>query len=427
MIAGFEELALRCPDTSAKQHILEAMKCYEGGAYRAAIVSAYVAVCFDLIEKLRILSAGGDTAATKEVEHLTNIQTQHERNDPSAIPSLLAFERSLLELFRDKFEFFGIDEFEQLSRLRFDRNRCAHPSFTKSSEPFAPSAELARSHIRGAVEHALSQPPRQGKAALAGLEATINSPYFPTETSEIVIRLRASGLNNSRPSLMRAFVDELTFGYTKPGHGYHKKSIIPQVVAAAIEIDRASALPRAITAAEKLLATTDTHAVRIGAGLVLTLMEVAERIDAATRVTMAKWLVKNEEPSLGGIVRRALKIEWLRPEAEKVIQRLTREELGRMSSKLPAKMLSRAAVLYAESPNWDAANSFAAKVAVPNAADFSEADLELIFDHVNKGRGDLRGSHGFHDFIEALYDSHTLGEASISALLDKHELQDFKR
>ncbi|MBB3917053.1 hypothetical protein [Rhizobium fabae] len=427
MILGFEELALRCSGSSAKQYVLEAMKSYEASAYRAAIVSAYVAICFDLIEKLRLLSAAGDAAATKEVEHLTNLQRQHEGNDPQAIPGLLAFERNLLELFRDKFEFFGVDEFEQLSRLRFDRNRCAHPSFTRSEEPFSPSAELARMHIRNSVEYVLSQPPRQGKAALAGLEATVLSQYFPTEPSEIAIRMKASGLDNSRPSLMRAFIDELTFGYAKPGHGYHKKSFIPFVVKAAIEIDRPIALPRAVKNAQKLLASTDADAIRIGAGLILTLAEVADGVDQATRVTMTRWLGTNQESTIVTIVRRALRIAWLRPEAEKVIQNLTREQIGRASGKIPAEVLSRAALLYAKSSNWDTANSFATKVAVPQAAKFSEADLDLIFDHVNKGLGDLRSSHGFHDFVEALYDNHPLGEVGVSALLDKHELQDFKR
>ncbi|TAX99791.1 hypothetical protein [Rhizobium leguminosarum] len=427
MIAGFEELALRCPESSAKQYILEAMKSYEASAYRAAIVSVYVAICFDLIDKLRLLSAAGDASATKEIEHLTNVQRQHERNDPHAIPGLLAFERNLLELFRDKFEFFGVDEFEQLSRLRFDRNRCAHPSFTRSEEPFSPSAELARIHIRNAVEYVLSQPPRQGKAALAGLEAIVLSQYFPTEPSEIAIRLKASGLNNSRSTLMRAFIDELTFGYAKPGHGYHRKSFTPYVVKAAIEIDRPSALPRAVKNAEKLLATTDSDAIRIGVGLILTLEEVADGVDQATRVTMTKWLSNNQESTIVTILRRALRIVWLRAEADKVIQNLTREQIGRASGEIPAAILNRAAQLYAKSPNWDTANSFAAKVTVPQAGKFSEADLDLIFEHVHKGLGDLRGSHGFHEFIEALYDSHPLGEVGVSALLDKHELQDYKR
>lgn len=63
MIAGFDELILQCSNEHARTQIREAVKCYEASAYRAAIVGAYVAVSFDLIDKLRILAAAGDGAA----------------------------------------------------------------------------------------------------------------------------------------------------------------------------------------------------------------------------------------------------------------------------------------------------------------------------------------------------------------------------
>lgn len=427
MMVGFEEMVLKCPDGDARTYVRDAIRCYESGAYRAAIVSAYIAVCFDLIEKLRILASAGDPAAAKEVETLSNLQTQHERNDQNAISGLLTFERNLLEVFRDKFAFFGIDEFDQLSRLRFDRNRCAHPSFTKSSEPFQPSAELARLHIRNAIEHVVSQPPKQGKAALAALEATVLAPYFPDKIPEIVARLKGSGLSNARPSLTKAFIDELAFGLATKGHAYYSRQVIPAVVAAVIEIDRVNALPRAIQNTQKLLANPDKDAVRNGAALAIIVSEVAEALDEPSKATMSAWLVKNEEPLLAGIVRRALRISWLRNDAVKAIPRLTRDHMSRLSGELPPELLEHAAVLFSTSPNWEAANSFAAKIAVPYAANFTAADIETILKNSRDGKGDLRRSHGLAEFVEALYNTSPLGDGAISKLLEQYDHEDYKR
>ncbi|MDW9500286.1 hypothetical protein CN198_18975 [Sinorhizobium meliloti] len=427
MMVGFEEMVLKCPEGDARTYVRDAIRCYESGAYRAAIVSAYVAVCFDLIEKLRILASAGDAAATVETEALSNLQTRHERDDQAAIGGLLVFERSLLELFRDKFDFFGIDEFEQLSRLRFDRNRCAHPSFTRANEPFQPTAELARLHIRNAIEYVVSQPPKQGKAALAGLQATVLAPYFPSKTPEIVARLKGSGLGNARPSLTKAFIDELAFGFATKGNPYYSKLAIPPVISAVIEIDRVNALQRAIQNTQKILANPDKDAVRMGAALVVWISEVAEALDSASKATMSTWLAKNEEESLAGIVRRALRISWLKDDAVKSIPRLTREQMGRISGDLPTELLEHAATLFSTSPNWDTANSFAAKVAIPYAANFRASDIDMIFRNAREGKGDLRGSHGFTDFVEALYNVSPLGAAAISALLEQHGHEDYKR
>lgn len=189
MIADLEGLILKCPDENARSHIREGVRCYEGGAYRAAIISAYVAVCFDLIEKVRSLSAAGDAEAKTLLSVLSNLQDQQKKNDPKAITGLLEFERNLLEVFRDKFDFFGAHEFEDLARLRQDRNRCAHPTFLLSSLPYSPSAELARLHLYNALSLVLTQPPRQGRAALDSLSRVILSATFPTSAEDALERL----------------------------------------------------------------------------------------------------------------------------------------------------------------------------------------------------------------------------------------------
>jgi len=213
VIISFEEMIVRCIDDDAKNNIREAIRCYETGAYRAAIVSAYVSVCFDLISKIRGLAFDGDIEANTLADKLDKLQEQQRLGNTQAIKGLLEFERNLLENFRDRFDFFGHQEFEELSRLRADRNRCAHPTFFHGAQPYSPPAELARLHIRSALSYVLSQPARQGKAALDNLRTVIVSPYFPDDLDDAVVRLRGTEIGNAREPLIRAFVDDLVFGW----------------------------------------------------------------------------------------------------------------------------------------------------------------------------------------------------------------------
>ena len=48
-LTDIEELVLHCDSEESKEHIKEAILCYKAGAYRAAIVTTWVAVVFNLI------------------------------------------------------------------------------------------------------------------------------------------------------------------------------------------------------------------------------------------------------------------------------------------------------------------------------------------------------------------------------------------
>jgi hypothetical protein len=51
-----DELVLNCWNEEAKSYIGEAVACYKVGAYRASISSTWMAIVFDYIAKLKILS-----------------------------------------------------------------------------------------------------------------------------------------------------------------------------------------------------------------------------------------------------------------------------------------------------------------------------------------------------------------------------------
>ncbi len=152
-LSDLDELVLKCRDEKAKSYIKESVSCYKSGAFRSAIVSTWIAVIFDIIDKLKDLALAGDKEAEKQLDEFEKARKAGD------IATSLKFERDILKVARDRMEFISHLEFIDLDRLQQDRNRCAHPSMTSDGEIFNPSAELARVHIRSAIEHLLQYPP----------------------------------------------------------------------------------------------------------------------------------------------------------------------------------------------------------------------------------------------------------------------------
>jgi hypothetical protein len=199
-LEDLDELILRCRDEKARLYIAESVSSYRVGAFRSAIVAAWVAVCFDVIEKLRELSLAGDKEAEKHVHELDLTRRTGD------VTRALKFERELLQLAKDKFELISPLEYVDLERLQADRNRCAHPSLTADDQAYTPSAELARLHIHSAVTHLLQHPPVQGKYALDRLCQEIESDYFPTVTRNARVFFASGPLRRPRESLVRNLV-----------------------------------------------------------------------------------------------------------------------------------------------------------------------------------------------------------------------------
>jgi hypothetical protein len=120
---------LSCRDEEAKRYVAEAVMCYRAGAYRACIVSTWIAVVFDLIAKFRELALSGDAEAQKITNELAAWQPLIEKGDSAIIRRSLELEREIVNIANDKFGFFDGIQVLDLTRLRDDRNRCAHPTF----------------------------------------------------------------------------------------------------------------------------------------------------------------------------------------------------------------------------------------------------------------------------------------------------------
>lgn len=198
-MVDLDELVLCCRDEKAREYIREAVACYKSGAFRSAIVAAWIAVVFDILHKLRELDLTGDKNARKHLDDFEKIVAGGE----SKLKEALDFERGILGVAASDFELLTPNEKLDLARLQKDRNRCAHPSMQAMETVYEPTAELARSHIRNAVEILLAREPVQGKAALERIRAEVTSEYFPMSTEKAVDHFKNGPLVRARDSLVR--------------------------------------------------------------------------------------------------------------------------------------------------------------------------------------------------------------------------------
>jgi hypothetical protein len=196
-----EELVNAVRDHESRRYLREAVGAYQAGAFRAAIVAAWVAVAFDLIGKIRELAVAGDGGAADFIRTLERAIDGNDRN------KLLQIERDLLREARDRFEFIEHREYVELERLHQDRHVCAHPAFVRPSEVFEPTPELVRAHLATAADAVLSKVPTPGKRAMQRFRAEVVQDSFPSALTDLVPYLRDRYFEAGKSSLRRGLAE----------------------------------------------------------------------------------------------------------------------------------------------------------------------------------------------------------------------------
>lgn len=200
LLSDLDDALLLVRDRTSRSYVEEAVVAYRAGAYRAAVVSTWIAVVYDTVTKLRELSDQGDARAAATIRDLDQAIVAQN------IPALQRMENGLLDLALEPFEFITTREHLELARLRDDRHACAHPAFVREGLLFGPTPELVRVHIVHAVSHLLQHPPVQGKAALVRIKEDLLRASFPTEQDEVSRFLRHKYLDRAKPSLVETLV-----------------------------------------------------------------------------------------------------------------------------------------------------------------------------------------------------------------------------
>lgn len=370
-LIDLDELILKCRDDRAKAYIAEAVASYRSGALRSAIVGTWIAVCFDVIEKLRELALSGDKEAERHAEELEKTRKSGD------IAKALKFERGLLELARDKFELISHIEFIDLKRLQEDRNRCAHPSLISEDQVFSPSAELARVHLYSAVSHLLQHPPVQGKYALDRLVKEIDSEYFPHNKDKAKVSLASGSLRKPRESLVRNFVVVLIKKLLKEDVDWKRKRRVAAAINATAELhpqghgtvfnEKLSPLLRSLE---------DAELKRVIAFFQL-IPDTWQYVESDVRQRIENF-VSSLPGELFHDVDFLLSFAPLHKQALSRISVATRAELkGTPFFILPPEVADRFITIFLDSRNFDQANEWAKHLAI-HASDLNEDQIRRI-------------------------------------------------
>lgn len=414
-LADLDELVLKCRDDKAKSSVAEAVASYRVGAYRSAIVATWIAVCFDIIDKLRELSFSGDKEAEQQVAALEKIRASGD------VYNALQFEKNLLALARDKFELISHLEHIDLERLQADRNRCAHPSLVSEDQVYMPSAELARAHIHAAIVHLLQHPPAQGKHALSRLIKDLESDLFPNDKKKIIKAFSAGPLRKPRESLVRNFSLVLL-----------KKMLTEMPFAEDFKVRTALAALRELHAAvtEKLLTERLTKMVRD--------MEDSElyRVVKFLEGHPDTWslLADDVQDRLDGFVRKLpaanfedldflLEFAPLKPAAELRVKYASRGDIDAgYFFVTPVAVVDRAITLYLDSKSFEIANAGAKQLSTM-AYDMTAEHIRRILKNSSKNT-EITNSFGLPGLLMKLR-GRSIADPEFDALMQEHGLEKY--
>lgn len=416
-VSDFEELVLKCISKQGKMYIQESIKCYKAGAYRASIVNSWIALVFDLIDKIRELTLSGDGTAKSLLQKFENFQEQIQRGNNQALTSALEFEREIIQTVNQNLEFFNAQELVDLERLRKDRHRCAHPSFNEFDEPYIPSAEQARIHIRNVIEYVLSQPPVQGKSAINSVIQQISSSYFPKERDKAYEQLINSPLKNAKQSLQRGVVDTLLFSYFDSSHKLYFNSNVITALQALLNIDYQLVWDRIMIQLEKIFSNVDDEDFSSFLLLSIKLDNILSSLSQSVTDKANRYITTAPVENLFNIFEYSNANKLLQESSKDRLKSLDAKSLNKVLkiSKPDECILNSAVNIYISSGTWDEANTNYQLVISPLINFLEEKHIKVIFMAASDGSADLKGSHGFDELLDLLIvreivDNKRLGE-----------------
>ena len=421
-LADIEALVLQCRSEQSRGYLAEAVLCYRAGAYRAAIVTTWIAVVFDLVDKIRELALSGDGNAVKLEQQYETYLQEIENKSAQGIKNALQFERDILTTCKQQLQLFDQQQLLDLERLREDRHRCAHPSFQKVGEPYRPSAEQARLHFRNAVLHVLSQAPLQGRSAIAALRVLISSSYFPIESSLAITQLKSSPLARPSEALIRGFIDDVLFGFFDKDHIlYHNRRVIA-AINASIEMHRTVSEQRLSKQLPKVIRDQTDSEFIFAVGLTSRISGSWGLLDLPAKEKIIELIRRGKGSEVIKLLAALSGMEALAPEVKARVAQLTAKELGDAIGlhRLRDFAKERALQLLSEAHSWAAANEIIDRAILPLFESIDRADIEQILRLPAESGADLLHSAGLSQLIERVRQSKLFAPDELDSLLVSH-------
>jgi hypothetical protein len=395
-LTNLDELIQNVRNAHAKNYINESVAAYRTGAYRASLITTWIAVCVDIIEKVRELGLSEDPAAKKYVEQLDKIQP----NDPRG---MLDFEREILNIACDELQLISTIEKSHLERLKDDRNICAHPTFSDDGSQFTPPAELALSYIVQAANYLLIHPPVKGKVIVQRLYELINEPSFPENEEKAYSllssennlgRVKDSGVRNlAIVILKRVFRDETGISPVLLNRLSASLSVIyrlyPDIYNDVITTKLGSMLSEA----------NDTKLKRIFPFLRLR-TELWSKVERSERVRIEGLIhsMEHEDITKFQVTKLAEVNSDIRSHLIDKLNRINDADKVKIIAAYPCLFLKDLAInLFSQSLSFDSAEHRGNKLLLPLSPNFNDSDLEKVL----KGSLENTSSYGINQILNA--------------------------
>ena len=128
-LADFDELIQSVRNRNSRDYIGEAAANYRSRCFRSAIASAWVAVTYDIISKIRELSQQGDPQARVFITRVDRAIAQRVAAPVESKKQLQAIEAELLKVAYEDFELLTDHDLRAMQRLQEDRHLCSSSVF----------------------------------------------------------------------------------------------------------------------------------------------------------------------------------------------------------------------------------------------------------------------------------------------------------
>jgi hypothetical protein len=425
-LSDLDELVLRCRTEEAREHIAEAVASYRGGAYRATIVMSWIAVVFDLMDKVRELSIAGEAGAKGILKTFENYQEQIHKGEPQAMKQALEFEREILPRVRNDLSLIDAQQLIDLERLREDRHRCAHPSFNRVGEAFRPPAELARLHLRNAITHVLGQPPIQGKAALDGLRTLVSSAYFPTDLAKAKVQLANSALAHATPTLVKNFVDALIFGYIKHDDDFYELNQVLTAMTVIVDTHRGIAEPRMTQNFRKIFSKANDEELGTAVAFLAGWPAAWEMLDAPNRDRAIHFIEVTDYEVMEPGFPYLAHIPDLIPLLKKRMEPLNTDQLAALIAEEELRPIAVDAILarYLKANSYNNARIRRTRLVLPVLEHLTPDHISLLVTKAAEN-AQVNEETGFPRLLNQIAELGTIPAAGYKALVDEAGFGDF--
>jgi hypothetical protein len=421
-VAGYledlDELVLKCRNKNAREYIRESVASYRAEAYRSAVVSCWVAVCYDLIEKLRELSLAGDKQAEKKIEDLDAI---YRDNDTSRA---LKFEREILDFARDKVELISALEYEDLNRILKDRHRCAHPSLNADGEQYAPPAELARLHIHSAVTHLLQHEPAQGQFALDRILKQLHSEYFPTSRKDVLKVFQNSPIRRARPSLVKNLISVLLKSlFLEEQKDYTTSSKLTSSLTAVCTMHRDLYEARCAEILPDIVSRVEDDNLHHVAKNITRFPRAWESLDHTQQGRLTSYVAKLPTEHFD-IIDDILSFSPLKTVAVRRVKIASLNDLESVIPffTIPNEIIDRSIELYHKAESFNEANKIAAQINL-FASDFNDEQVRALLSKLREN-DQVMGSFELPKMLEKICETASKHSMDFDELLREHGLEE---